>query len=162
MTQRVAMLPSPTTDLFEQVLLPDNLNAAWKRVRANKGAPGIDGLSTKDFTKHVKTIGHTLIEEIRQERYLPYPIKRVYIEKEGGGLRGLGIPTVFDRVIQQAILQVIAPLFEATFLNRVLVFERDVRNTKQSNRFRNTLPRGIGLPSMWIYPSFSTESIMIY
>ena len=115
MNQRDAMLPTPTTDLFEQVLLPDNLNAAWKRVRANKGAPGIDGLAIKDFTRHFKAIGHALIEEIRQEQYLPYPIKRVYIDKEGGGLRGLGIPTVFDRVIQQAILQVIAPLFEIDF-----------------------------------------------
>ena len=115
MAQRVDMLPAPETDLFEQVLLPDNLNTAWKRVRANKGAPGIDGVTIDRFTEHFKEIGHALIEDIRQERYLPYPIKRVYIEKEGGGLRGLGIPTVFDRVIQQAILQVIAPLFEATF-----------------------------------------------
>lgn len=115
MTQRVAMLPAPTTDLFEQVLLPDNLNTAWRRVRANRGAPGIDGLTIDRFTEHFRDIGKGLIEDIRQERYAPYPIKRVYIEKEGGGLRGLGIPTVFDRVIQQAILQVIAPLFEANF-----------------------------------------------
>ncbi len=109
------MLPAPTTNLLEQVLAPDNLNKAWKRVRSNKGAPGIDGLTIENFTAHFKDHGKLLIEDIRTGNYQPYPVKRVYIKKEDGSLRGLGIPTVFDRLIQQAIVQVINPIFDPTF-----------------------------------------------
>lgn len=109
------MLPTPSINLLDQVLSTDNLNRAWKRVRANKGAPGIDGLTIDRFVAYFKTHGDGLIGEIRGGRYQPYPVKRVYIEKEGGGWRGLGIPTVFDRVIQQAIVQVITPIFDPAF-----------------------------------------------
>lgn len=109
------MLPTPNNPLLEQVLSTENLNKAWKRVRANKGAPGIDGLTIDDFIAHIKGQGSDLIETLRQGQYQPYPVKRVYIEKEDGGLRGLGIPTVFDRVIQQAIVQVISPIFDPQF-----------------------------------------------
>lgn len=109
------MLPTPTTHLLEEILSPNNLNKAWKRVRSNKGAPGIDGLTIDNFQAHFKDHGKLLIEEIRSGNYQPYPVKRVFIEKEDGGLRGLGIPTVFDRVIQQAIVQVLTPIFDPTF-----------------------------------------------
>ena len=110
------MLPTPTTqDLLNQVLNKDNLTQAWKRVRANRGAPGIDGLTIDEFRAHFKSIGPGLIETIREGRYQPYPVKRVYIEKEGGGWRGLGIPTVFDRLIQQAVVQVLTPIFDPDF-----------------------------------------------
>ena len=68
---------SPTSDinLLDQVLAPDNVNQAWKRVRANKGAPGIDGLTIDDFVTHFRTIGQGLVEEIRHGRYQPYPVK---------------------------------------------------------------------------------------
>ncbi len=101
--QRTVMLPAPETQLLDLVLAPDNLNKAWKRVRSNDGASGIDGLTIESFVAHFRDCGKALIEAIRQGQYQPYPVKRVYIEKEGGSLRGLGIPTVFDRVIQQAI-----------------------------------------------------------
>ena len=109
------MLPTPETQLLELVLAPDNLNKAWKRVRSNDGAPGIDGLTIDNFVAHFRGCGKALTEDIRQGQYQPYPVKRVYIEKEDGGLRGLGIPTVFDRVIQQAIVQVITPIFDPEF-----------------------------------------------
>lgn len=109
------MLPTPHTNLLDQVLSTDNLNRAWKRVRANKGAAGIDGMTIDRFVAYLRAQGSGLVEEIRQGRYRPYPVKRVYIEKEDGGWRGLGIPTVFDRVIQQAIVQVITPIFDPTF-----------------------------------------------
>ena len=109
------MLPTPSINLLDQVLSTDNLNRAWKRVRANKGAPGIDGLTIDKFLAYFQAEGDGLVEEIRQGRYQPYPVKRVYIEKDGGGWRGLGIPTVFDRVIQQAIVQVMTPIFDPTF-----------------------------------------------
>ena len=109
------MLPTPTTHLLEKVLSRDNLKKAWKRVRSNKGAPGIDGLTIDNFIAHFRDHGKSLVDEIRQGRYQPYPVKRVYIEKEDGSFRGLGIPTVFDRMIQQAIVQVITPIFDPTF-----------------------------------------------
>ena len=113
--QRTVMLPAPETQLLELVLTPDNLNKAWKRVRSNDGAPGIDGLTIDNFVAHFRDCGKALIEDIRQGNYQPYPVKRVYIEKEDGSLRGLGIPTVFDRVIQQAIVQIITPIFDPEF-----------------------------------------------
>lgn len=109
------MLPTPETPLIDRVLTPENLNKAWKRVRSNKGAPGIDGLTIDHFTAHFREQGKTLVESIRQGQYQPYPVKRTYIEKEDGSLRGLGIPTVFDRVIQQAIVQILSPIFEPEF-----------------------------------------------
>lgn len=73
------------------MLSPNNLNKAWKKVRSNKGAPGIDGLTIDNFQAHFKDHGQLLVEDIRQGNYQPYPVKRVYIEKEDGSLRGLGI-----------------------------------------------------------------------
>ena len=104
-----------TTHLMEEVLSAENLDKAWKRVKANKGAAGIDGLTVNRFVAHFAAQSSTLIDEIRHGRYQPYPVKRVYIEKDDGGLRALGIPTVFDRVIQQAIVQVLQKLFDPTF-----------------------------------------------
>lgn len=109
------MLPTPTTHLLDEVLSSANLNKAWKRVRSNKGAPGIDGLAIDNFIGHFRDHGKLLIEEIRKGNYQPYPVKRVFIEKDDGSLRGLGIPTVFDRMIQQAIVQVLTPIFDPTF-----------------------------------------------
>ena len=91
------MLPTPNINLIEQVVNADNLNAAWKRVRKNKGAAGIDGLPMGNFTRYLRSSGARLIEEIRKGRYQPYPVQQVFIEKAGGGLRRLGIPTVLDR-----------------------------------------------------------------
>ena len=109
------MLPTPSINLLDQVLSKSNLNRAWERVRANKGAPGIDGMTIDRFLAYFLAEGDGIVKEIRQGRYNPYPVKRVYIEKDGGGWRGLGIPTIFDRVIQQAIVQVITPIFDPTF-----------------------------------------------
>jgi len=109
------MTLNSTDNLFDAVLSKENLNAAWKRVRSNKGAPGIDGITTDDFVAYFKDIGNSLIQSIRIGNYQPYPVKRVYIRKPDGGERALGIPTVFDRVIQQAIAQIIGPIFDAGF-----------------------------------------------
>ena len=109
------MLPNPTTHLLDRVLDPETINKAWRKVRANKGAPGIDGLAIEDFVPHMRRVGKGLLEAIRSGTYRPYPVKRVYIEKDDGSWRGLGIPTVFDRVIQQAIVLVLTPLFDPDF-----------------------------------------------
>jgi len=104
-----------TEDLFNVILSRENLNAAWEHVRSNKGAAGIDGITINTFVSYFKEIGQSLVHSIRTGDYQPYPVKRVYIRKADGGERALGIPTVFDRVIQQAIAQVINPVFDDDF-----------------------------------------------
>ena len=113
--QRTDMLPTLSTNLLEAVLCPANVEQAWKRVRANKGAPGIDGMTIESFPAYYHEHGDTLIAAVKRGEYQPYPVRRVYIEKDDGGQRGLGIPTVFDRVIQQAIVLVIMGVFDLNF-----------------------------------------------
>lgn len=105
----------PQQTLLEQILDKANLNEAWKQVRANKGAPGIDAMSVADFPEFARKHLSRLVEQIREGRYAPAPVKRVWIPKPDGGQRPLGIPTVLDRVIQQAIAQILGPLFEVDF-----------------------------------------------
>src|SRR5690606_5471890 len=91
------------------------LMAALKRVVANKGSAGVDGMTTEDLREHLKTAWPGLREELLVGRYRPMPVRRVEIPKSGGGMRELGIPTVVDRFIQQALLQVLQPIFDPTF-----------------------------------------------
>ena len=105
----------PQPSLLEAILDRDNLSQAWKRVRANKGAPGMDGMSIEEFPAFARSQMSRIIEWIRQGRYKPAPVKRVWIPKPDGTQRPLGVPTVLDRVIQQAIAQVLGPLFEVDF-----------------------------------------------
>lgn len=101
--------------LFEQVLEPDNLQAAWKQVKANKGAPGIDGMTIEEFPRFIRKHWDSIQAKLRAGSYRPSPVKRIEIPKPDGTKRPLGIPTVLDRVIQQAIAQVLTPIFEPTF-----------------------------------------------
>jgi RNA-directed DNA polymerase len=101
--------------MMEKILEPENLARAWKRVRANKGAPGIDGMSVADFPAFAREHWPRIVSAIREGTYRPAPVKRVWIPKPDGSKRPLGIPTVLDRVIQQAVAQVLGPLFEADF-----------------------------------------------
>jgi RNA-directed DNA polymerase len=104
-----------TPDLLDAVLARDNLWRAWKRVKANRGAPGIDGVRLEDFPAYARNHWLDVREQIEQGRYAPQPVRRVAIPKPDGGERLLGIPTILDRVIQQAIAQVLTPIFEPTF-----------------------------------------------
>ena len=92
-----------------------NLRRALKRVRANKGSPGVDGMTIEELPAYLKEAWPRLKEELLAGTYQPQPVKRVEIPKPGGGVRQLGIPTVVDRFIQQAILQVLTPLYDPTF-----------------------------------------------
>jgi len=102
-------------ELMEQMLAPDNLHRAWQAVRANRGAAGIDGIGIDSFEEHLRLHWHKVKAKLLEGRYKPAAVKRVYIPKGGGGQRPLGIPTVLDRVLQQAILQVLQPRFEPLF-----------------------------------------------
>ena len=100
---------------MERVVSRANLMAAVKKVRANKGSAGVDGMTTEELRAHLMTAWPRLREELLAGRYHPQPVKRVAIPKSGGGMRELGIPTVVDRFIQQALLQVLQPIFDPTF-----------------------------------------------
>jgi RNA-directed DNA polymerase len=104
-----------TSDLMEKVCERRNLLAALKRVRQNAGSPGIDGMTVEQLSVHLRAHWPRLREELLVGRYQPQPVRRVAIPKPGGGERELGIPTVLDRFIQQALLQVLQPLFDPTF-----------------------------------------------
>ncbi|AKU90708.1 Retron-type RNA-directed DNA polymerase [Vulgatibacter incomptus] len=103
------------SDLMAKVLERQNLQAALKRVRNNKGSPGIDGMTVDELPDYLRANWLRLREEILSGRYQPQPVRRHAIPKSGGGERQLGIPTVLDRFIQQALLQVLQPLFDPTF-----------------------------------------------
>lgn len=101
--------------LYDKVYAPKNLSAAWTRVRENGGASGSDGQTLDQFEQKLDEQLARLHEDLREKRYRPRPVRRVYIPKSGGGKRPLGIPTVRDRIVQQAVLQVLGPIFEAKF-----------------------------------------------
>jgi RNA-directed DNA polymerase len=102
-------------DLLEKILDRDNLNRAYKQVKSNNGAPGIDGMSVEDALPWLQENRKELLEIIRQGKYKPQPVRRKEIPKPDGGVRKLGIPTVIDRVIQQAIAQKLQPIYEPLF-----------------------------------------------
>ena len=117
--------------LLEKVLEAENLNLAYKKVRANKGSSGVDGMTVDDLLKFLKQNGKKLRKQILEGTYRPNPVKRVKIPKPDGGSRTLGIPTVLDRVIQQAIAQILTPLFEKKFSEHSYGF-RPGRSAKQA------------------------------
>ncbi|HUU95299.1 MAG TPA: group II intron reverse transcriptase/maturase, partial [Phycisphaerae bacterium] len=92
---------------MEAICQPGNLREAFKRVRANKGGPGIDGMTVDDLPAHLKTHVQQIKAHLRNGTYQPKPVRRKEIRKPGGGMRKLGIPTVVDRLVQQAVLQVL-------------------------------------------------------
>jgi RNA-directed DNA polymerase len=102
-------------DLLCQALARENLAAAWKRVKANKGSAGVDGRTVQDTAVYLKTAWPEIRARLLDGSYRPEPVRRVAIPKPGGGRRELGIPTVVDRLIQQALLQVLQPLIDPSF-----------------------------------------------
>ena len=101
--------------LLDRILNRGNLNEAYKRVKANKGAPGIDGMTVDEALPWLREHREELLESIRQGKYKPQPVRRKEIPKPDGGVRKLGIPTVIDRIIQQAIAQQLVPIYEPLF-----------------------------------------------
>lgn len=101
--------------LLEKILEPSNMNLAYKRVKANKGSHGVDGMTVDELLQFLKQNGKQLIQSLLEGNYKPQPVRRVEIPKPDGGVRLLGIPTVIDRVIQQSIAQVLSPIYELRF-----------------------------------------------
>jgi len=101
--------------LLGAALTRENLQQAWKRVKANKGAAGVDGLDIEQTAQMIRTKWPTIRRQLLQGTYRPSPVRRVTIPKPDGGQRELGIPTVTDRLIQQALLQVLQPILDPTF-----------------------------------------------
>lgn len=122
-----------TNNLLEKILEKDNLNRAYKRVKANKGSHGVDGMKVDELLQYLKQNGESLRESILEGTYRPQPVRRVEIPKPDGGIRLLGIPTVVDRTIQQGIAQVLTPIFEKTFSENSYGF-RTKRDAKQAVR----------------------------
>jgi len=101
--------------MMEQVIAPENLRKAWRRVKANAGAPGIDGMTVEAFPVFCRKHWPRIRSALMEGTYCPAPVRRVFIPKADGSQRPLGVPTVLDRFIQQALAQVLSPLFEGGF-----------------------------------------------
>lgn len=106
-----------TEGLLEQILTPENLDLAYCQVKRNKGAGGIDGMQVDELLPYLKDHQNELVRALRDGKYRPSPVRRVEIPKENGKTRKLGIPTVVDRLIQQAICQILTPIYEQKFSN---------------------------------------------
>lgn len=104
-----------TEGLLERILTPENLDLAYRQVKRNKGAGGIDGMQVDQLLPYLKDHQSELVQALRDGKYRPSPVRRVEIPKENGKIRKLGIPTVVDRLIQQAICQILTPIYEQKF-----------------------------------------------
>jgi RNA-directed DNA polymerase len=113
--RRVIDKLEPDENLLERILSRPNMLKAWERVKANQGAPGIDNMPVEDFMAFAREHWVMIRASLLAGTYLPLPVKRVEIPKPTGGTRPLGIPTVLDRLIQQAIAQVLLPIFDPSF-----------------------------------------------
>ena len=117
--------------LLEKILHRDNMNQAYRRVKENKGSHGVDGMRVNELLPYLKQNGNQLRQSILEGTYNPQPVRRVEIPKSSGGKRRLGIPTVVDRVIQQAIAQVLSPIYERRFSEHSYGF-RPGKSAKQA------------------------------
>ena len=147
-----------TGNLMEQILHNDNLNKAYKKVKSNKGAGGVDGMSVDELLGFLKDNQEQLIQQIKEGKYKPNQVRRVEIPKETKGeVRKLGVPTVVDRVFQQAITQVLSPIYEKQFSENSFGFRpnrgaHDALKQCQTNVNAGVISRGmfekteIGMP----------------
>ena len=147
-----------TGNLMEQILHNDNLNKAYKKVKSNKGAGGVDGMSVDELLGFLKDNQEQLIQQIKEGKYKPNRVRRVEIPKETKGeVRKLGVPTVVDRVFQQAITQVLSPIYEKQFSENSFGFRpnrgaHDALKQCQTNVNAGVISRGmfekteIGMP----------------
>lgn len=129
--------------MMESLLSRENLLSALERVETNKGSHGVDGMSVKDLRDHIKRNWHTIRESIQNGTYEPCPVRRVEIPKPNGGTRLLGIPTVMDRFIQQAITQVLTPVFDPKFSEHSYGFRPKRRGHNAVRKARQFMREGL-------------------
>ena len=110
--------------LIEVILRDENLEEAIKRVKSNKGVPGVDKMTVNEIDEYFKAYREQIKKQILAKKYKPQPVRRVYIPKSNGKKRPLGIPTVVDRVIQQAIAQVLSDIMIVNSVRIVLDFDQ--------------------------------------
>jgi len=120
-----------SSNLLERIVDRENLNTAYKRVKANRGSHGVDEMTVDELLPYLKEHGQAIRKAILEGSYTPKPVRRVEIPKPGGGVRQLGIPTTLDRLIQQAILQVLTPIFDPDFSEHSYGF-RPERSAKEA------------------------------
>ena len=108
--------------LMDEILSEENLTRAYHQVMKNKGASGVDRLEVHELAKYLNTHGEEIIEKVRNRKYKPLPVRRVQIPKPDGSKRNLGIPSVVDRWLQQAIYQVLCPIYEEIFVDSNYAF----------------------------------------
>lgn len=132
-------------DLMEQILSRENLQAAIKKVEANKGAAGVDGVTTRQLREYVQKHWPEIKPKLQEGTYKPSPVRKVEIPKPEGGVRILGIPTVIDRLIQQAILQVLTPLFDPGFSPHSYGFRPGKRGHDAVRQARKYIEEGYGI-----------------
>lgn len=104
-----------TSSLMEQILSIENLNTAYLQVVRIKGAEGVNDMKYTELKEYLEKNGEVIKEQLRTRKYKPQPVRRVEIPKPDGGVRNLGVPTVIDRFVQQAIAQVLTPIYEEQF-----------------------------------------------
>lgn len=104
--------------IYGQILFDRKLNAAWQKVKENKGAGGIDGKTIASYERNIETNIENLLKKLKNKEYSPSPVRRVYIPKRNGKMRPLGIPTIEDRIVQQSIVDVLQPKCEETIFHR--------------------------------------------
>lgn len=123
-----------TSSLMEQILSKENLNTAYLQVVRNKGAEGVDGMKYTELKEHLAKNGEIIKEQLRTRKYKPQPVRRVEIPKSDGGVRNLGVPTVTDRFVQQAIAQVLTPIYEDNSMTIVMDSDRIGAPSRQSSQ----------------------------
>lgn len=146
--------------LLRAALRRENLLQAFKRVRANKGAAGVDGRDIDETSRYLAEAWPGIREQLLAGTYRPSPVRRVTIPKPDGGERELGIPTVTDRLIQQALLQVLQPILDPTFSEHSYGFRPGRRARTRYLPPERTFSRDAGSWWMWTCRSSSTGSTM--
>jgi len=142
--------PAPAI-LFESFLSRENLARALKRVEANAGAPGPDGMRIEDLRPFLHAHWPEVRARLLAGTYRPQPVRRVFIPKPGGKVRGLGVPTVLDRLIQQALLQVLTPVFDPTSPTEATAFAPAAPLIKRSERPRKPSQAVMSGWSIWTW-----------